>query len=135
LLLASSISVAMSDVSSVICISNASFSISLIWVPSISPNRNAIALMAFTTGFATPAIADTWCRQVAMEACVGGSPAGHNSKCFSRKSLPSFASFMSCWGSGVEELPSLGAALVLGFSMGGFALLVFVAGILYVGYV
>ena len=56
-----------------------------------------------------------------MEVCVGGSPAGHNSKCFSRNFLPSFASLMSCLASGVAE--SLGSALVLGLSVCPFVLL------------
>lgn len=79
----SSISNFMSDVNSMIWLLKASITVRLICVSSISSSMNTIDLMPLSAGFGIPAIAETWWRHMASEECVGGSPGGHSSKCFS----------------------------------------------------
>ena len=104
--LASSISIFMSVDSSVIWVSIASFTVVLICVSSISSRRNAMDLIVLIVCFGKPAITEIWCRQVARDVWVRGSPGGHNSECFSKNFLPSNGSLMSCRSYKMIEVPS-----------------------------
>ena len=75
-------------------------------------------LMVLSTGFCTPAMAETWWRQVERDEWVGGSPGGHSNECFSKNFLPLLAQLMSCWSSSINVPP---VHLVLVLVVGLFA--------------
>ena len=106
----------ISAVNSVIWLSKASLIVSLIAVSSRSSSRNAADRTALIAFFGRPAIAATWWRHMARAAFDAGSPGGHSREYFSRYFLPSVASLISWYSSGMVMLPFL--LLVVGPGLG-----------------
>ena len=100
----------------------ASFTAWLICVSSISSSKKAMAQMALRIVFCTPGIAEIWCKQVARDMWVGGSPGGQSSESSSRYFLPSRESLTSWWYSTMVDWPVqwvFGLVAVFKFGLSG----------------